>query len=67
MTITSVGGDLLDALLDAHYGRADDAILRAVLAANPGLAVHGPVLPKGIVITLPALQQRPTPALRLWD
>lgn len=66
MTVTSIDGDLLDALLSARYGRVNDGVLRAVLDANPGLARHGPVLPAGIAITLPAIQ-RPPSALRLWD
>ncbi len=40
-----------------------------VIAANPGLAALGPVLPSGQIIELPEIedtaQERPT--IRLWD
>ena len=64
----SQAGDVLDHICWRHYGR--EAPVAAVLAANPGLAAHGPVLPAGIVIALPPL---PAPALphrervRLFD
>ena len=59
-------GDTLDGICWRHYGRED--ALPAVLAANPGLADHPPVLSAGIVVVLPELDPpspRP-PAVRLW-
>ena len=59
-------GDMLDWICWRHYGRSDRTV-EAVLAANPGLAERGPVLPAGIELTLPDI---PTPAprriLRIW-
>lgn len=64
-------GDVLDAICHRHYGKIDGNLER-VLAANPGLADQGPVLPRGVRITLPALPEarNKTPILktiRLWD
>jgi phage tail protein X len=61
-------GDVLDAICAKHYAdlpyRVED-----VLAANPGLAAFGPVLPSGLIIDLPkadtSANQKPT--IRLWN
>jgi phage tail protein X len=61
-------GDVLDQLCARHYGdepyRVED-----VLAANPGLAAHGPVVAPGLLITLPAVDDtaKERPTIRLWD
>ncbi len=61
-------GDVLDALCAKHYGDTPYRV-EGVIAANPGLAALGPVLPSGLIIELPevedAAQERPT--IRLWD
>ncbi|WP_083445155.1 tail protein X [Ruegeria sp. 6PALISEP08] len=64
-TYRTIDGGMVDEICKAHYGREDFAIV--VYEANPGLAAMGPVLPKGLVITLPVVQQDPvrTPK-RLW-
>jgi len=58
-------GDMVDAICKAHYD--DEAMAQAVYDANPGLAAHGPLLPAGLVITLPVQAgqtvERP---IRLW-
>ncbi|WP_028696120.1 tail protein X [Pseudomonas cremoricolorata] len=46
--------DTVDALCWRHYGRTA-GLVEAVLAANPGLAEHGPVLPAGVLVSLPTL------------
>lgn len=60
-------GDMLDAICWKHYG-AESAVVD-VLEANPGLADHGPVLPAGVIITLPVLHAPATDTthIRLWD
>ncbi len=61
----TIDGDMFDAICKAHYGREDMAA--TVYEANPGLAARGPVLPKGIVITLPDQpQSAPLKPIRLW-
>ena len=63
-------GDTLDALIwrERNLGPAD---LPAVLAANPGVAALGPILPKGQPINLPAIATPATAVrtdvLNLWD
>ena len=58
-------GDMVDEICTAHYG--SEAMTEAVYEANPGLAAYGPLLPKGLEITLP--EQTPDPVrqpVRLW-
>lgn len=58
-------GDMIDALCKAHYGREDMTV--AVYEANPGLAARGPILPMGVVITLPdAAPPEVRKPIRLW-
>lgn len=45
-------GDTLDALCWRTYGRTA-GVVEAVLAANPGIADLGPVLPHGTRVQLP--------------
>lgn len=45
-------GDTLDILCLRYYGRTQD-VVETVLAANPGLAEHGPILPYGTRVNLP--------------
>ncbi len=64
-TLRTTEGDLVDEICKAHYG--NEAMTEAVYEANPGLAARGPILPKGLVITLP--EQAPAPVrkpVRLW-
>ena len=60
--------DSVDALCWRHYGRTA-GVTEAVLAANPGLADHGPVLPQGLEVNMPEAQasvpQRQM--VNLWD
>lgn len=44
-------GDVLDEVCWQHYGRED--LVPTVLAANPGLAQRGPLLPAGVAVVLP--------------
>ena len=61
-------GDVLDAVCARHYGDTPHRV-EDVIAANPGLAALGPVLPSGVIIELPEVKdaalERPT--IRLWD
>ena len=67
VTISTLDGDFLDELVVQHYGGETSRALNAVLAANPGLAARGPVLPAGITIVLPDLAPADAGVLRLWD
>ncbi len=64
-TYRTIDGDMVDAICKAHYGRED--MTAAVYEANPGLAARGPVLPKGVLIKLPASSApRTRKPIRLW-
>jgi phage tail protein X len=62
--------DVLDLVCRRRYG-GERGALELVLAANPGLAARGEILPAGIEIRLPELPaRRPSAAparVRLWD
>lgn len=67
--VLSRAGDTVDALAwrERGLGAAD---LPAVLAANPGLAAAGPVLPIGTPVVLPDLASPAVPTrdiIQLWD
>lgn len=65
--ITTRQGDVVDQIALAFYGRTKQAT-EAVLDGNPHLADLPPVLPAGVVITLPDLPSTPTKArLKLWE
>lgn len=61
-------GDVADAVARAVYGAEDGGATERLLAANPGLADIGPVLPAGLYLALP-----PAPVVtvrsvtRLWS
>ncbi|HDL8286787.1 TPA: tail protein X [Yersinia enterocolitica] len=67
MRVIAAQGDTLDALCFRHYGRTEDVVER-VLAANPGLAELGVILPHGIGIELPTINTAPQrESVNLWD
>lgn len=61
-------GDVLDAICAKNYGDTPHQV-EDVFVANPGIAALGLVLPSGLIIKLPEIedtaQERPT--IRLWD
>lgn len=63
----SKDGDTVDAIVWQYYGRQDGGIVERVLGENPGLADQGAILPAGLRIALPEIEepaQRQT--VRLW-
>ncbi|MNJ25858.1 Phage Tail Protein X [compost metagenome] len=60
--------DTVDDLCWRHYGRTA-GVVEQVLAANPGLASCGPILPAGVLVTLPTLQTTvpERQMIQLWD
>lgn len=67
MRVRAMQRDTVDALCWRHYGRTA-GVTEQVLAANPGLADHGPVLPMGLEVEL--LDQPTQPVKRrvqLWE
>lgn len=67
-TLRTVQGDTVDAIVWRHYGRTA-GLVELVLEANPGLAEHGPVLPNGTLVELPAAapQAEQTQMVNLWN
>jgi phage tail protein X len=65
MIYRTVQGDVLDQICLKHYGSAH---IEAVYLTNPGLADYGPILPSGVLITLPeiAAPEPEQPTIRLW-
>lgn len=61
---TTKEGELVDEIAYRHYQSRDH--LQMVLNANPGLAKRGPVLPKGVEITLPAAPEVQKKYITLW-
>lgn len=69
MQVRANQGETLDALCQRVLGRTA-GVTEAVLAANPGLADLGPILPIGTLVDLPdATQTTQTEAalVQLWD
>lgn len=60
-------GDTVDYIAWKYYGTTEGRTVEQVLAANKGLADRGPILPAGVLITLPDIDPTAkTPAVRLW-
>lgn len=61
-------GDMADAIAWNYYGTRDGQATEQLLAANPGLADYGPLLPAGVTITLPDITPQSTDnPIKLWD
>jgi len=67
--VRSRAGDTVNGILYRETGRYDDAAEETLWAANPGLASYGPVLPAGVLVYLPELEEDATPATvtNVWD
>ena len=68
-SVRSVAGDTVNQLLYRHLGRSDDAAEEALWLQNPGLAEHGPVLPAGVRVVLPELEEKAKASapVSAWD
>ena len=68
MIVRALQGETLDALCQRVLGRTD-SVTEAALAANPGLAEFGPVVPQGYPVSLPDTAQAAssvTAQVQLW-
>lgn len=63
-TVRANQGDTLDQLVMRYYGST--SMTEAVLAANPGIAAHGPTLPMGTLVNLPTVKPAKKIGIRLW-
>ena len=66
---TTKDGDMADKIAWDYYGTRDGLVVEQMLQANPGLSDHGPVLPAGVIVTLPEFTpaSTSTQGIRLWD
>lgn len=66
---TSTDGDMVDEIAWRYYGTTAGGQVESVLAANPGLADYGPILPAGVTITLPDVTTaaQTSQGVKLWD
>jgi phage tail protein X len=65
---TTIAGDTVDLIAWRYYGGLDGRQAEQLLAANPGLAELGAVLPAGVVIMLPDFAATATTqGVRLWS
>ena len=61
-------GDMLDSVASKFYGGLSGRVVEQVLEANPHLADWGPLLPAGLEIRLPSIDNSTqVQAVRLWD
>ena len=62
-------GDVVDEIIWRHYGMQNADMVRRVFDANPSLADVGAVLPAGVEINLPDIEQpaAETVSVSLWD
>lgn len=61
-------GDMVDDIVWRYYGTRGGLATERVLEANKGLADIGPILPGGVLLTLPDLPKPvATKTLKLWD
>ncbi|MCW6036834.1 tail protein X [Spirulina subsalsa FACHB-351] len=68
--VKTIAGDSVNRLLWRELRRDDDSAEEALWSLNPGLAAYGPLLPAGIRVVLPDLEQRRHQAQRAvtaWD
>ena len=67
MRVYAQQGDTLDAICVRYYGRTQ-GVFETVLAANPGLAEQGAVLPHGTAVDLPVVQAAAAAnTINLWE
>jgi len=60
-------GDTADYIAWKYYGTTERRVVEQLLDANKGLADYGPVLPAGILVTLPDIKiAEDKRGLRLW-
>ena len=64
--IVTEDGDTPDLIAWREWGDRPQGA-EDLLAANPGLAARGPLLPAGVTVTIPDLPDPETPVARLWE
>lgn len=67
--VRTIAGDTANTLLYRELGRSDDQAEEAFWLINPGLSESGAVLPAGLRVYLPEIEEKPAAAARVsaWD
>lgn len=61
-------GDTADFIAWKYYGNQNAGTVEALLTANYGLADYGPIIPEGVEVTLPVIEEpATTQGIKLWD
>lgn len=68
-TVSALDGERLDRIARRIYGTEKNGTVEGLLAANPGLAAHGTIIPPGTVIRTPVeLAVKPATTYQLaWE
>lgn len=67
MIYTTIEGDMLDYICWKYYGKTSNYVEK-VLAANTHLAEYGTILPAGIKIFLPVIDEpKSLQKIKLWQ
>lgn len=67
-TYVTKDGDTADYIAFRFYGTLAGQVMEQLLAANPGLADRGPLLPGGMAVNLPSLDTtNKAQGVSLWD
>lgn len=68
-SVRTIAGDTANVVLYRELGRSDDEAEEAFWLLNKGLADYGPVLPGGVRVFLPELEERATvsASISAWD
>lgn len=67
-TYITSAGDTVDYIAYKYYGTLSGLTAEQLLNANPGIADLGPVLPSGIVLTMPVIATATIQtSVRLWS
>jgi phage tail protein X len=67
--VRSIAGDSVNLLLFRETGRSDDAAEEALWRLNPTLSEQASILPAGVWVSLPELDNQPTVVapVSAWD
>ena len=61
-------GDMLDEIAYLYYGNTNNKVVERILEVNFGLSQYDALLPAGVLIELPEVQQSTeTRKVKLWD
>ncbi|WP_110974780.1 tail protein X [Acinetobacter sp. WCHAc060042] len=61
-------GDMLDEIAYLYYGNTNNKVVERILEVNFGISQYDALLPAGVLIELPEVQQSTeTRKVKLWD